>query len=108
MLELADTFEKVIKAYEWEEIVESDDVIEAISEFFLYMENLEPEKFQDCTKEFVRTIMRHRKILTDPEKEKLQKIAQNFQEKDFASTIWEELLTDENFDSLNFNIFSKL
>lgn len=108
MLELADTFEKVIKAYEWEELIESDDVIEAMSEFFLYMENLEPEKFQDCAKEFVRTVMRHRKVLTDPEKEKLQKIAQNFQEKDFASTIWEELLTDENFDSLNFNIFSTL
>ncbi len=108
MLELADTFEKVIKAYEWEEIIESDDVIEAMSEFFLYMENLESEKFQECAKEFVRTVMRHRKTLVESDKEKLQKIAQNFKEKDFASTIWEELLTDENFDSLNFNIFSTL
>lgn len=108
MLELADTFEKVIKAYEWEEIIESDDVIEAMSEFFLYMENLEPEKFQDCAKEFMRTVIRHRKSLSDSEKGKLQKITQNFKEKDFATTVWEELLTDENFDSLNFNIFSTL
>jgi hypothetical protein len=108
ILELADTFEKVIKAYEWEEILESDDVINDMSEFFLYLEKLDPDKFQDCAKEFVRTIMRHKKILSDPEKEKLQKIAQNFKEKDFASTIWEELLTDEHFDALNFNIFSTL
>ena len=52
--------------------------------------------------------MRHKKIITDDEKEKLQKIAQSFKEKDFASTIWEEFLTDENFDALNFNIFSTL
>jgi hypothetical protein len=108
ILELADTFEKVIKAYEWEEILESEDVIDDMSEFFLYLEKLDPEKFQDCAKEFVRTIMRHKKIISDPEKEKLRKIAQNFQEKDFASTIWEEILTDDNFDALNFNIFSTL
>ncbi|MGB6864620.1 MAG: hypothetical protein WBE11_02940, partial [Candidatus Aminicenantaceae bacterium] len=108
ILELADTFEKVIRAYELEEITESDDGVEAMSEFFRYLENLEPEKFQDCAKEFVRTIMRHKKILTDPETGKLKKIAQNFKEKDLASTIWEEILTDENFDSLNFNIFSTI
>lgn len=108
ILELADTFEKVIKAYELEEITESEDMIEALSEFFSYLENLEPEKFQDCAKEFVRTIMRHRKILADPETDKLKKITQNFKEKDLASTMWEEILTDENFDSLNFNIFSTL
>jgi len=34
--------------------------------------------------------------------------SQNFKEKDLASTLWEEILTDENFDSLNFNIFSTL
>ena len=78
ILELADTFEKVIKAYEWEEILESDDVINDMSEFFLYLEKLDPDKFQDCAKEFVRTIMKHKKILSDPEKEKLRKIAQNF------------------------------
>jgi hypothetical protein len=108
ILELADTFEKVIKAFELEEITESDDVVEAMSEFFSYLEKLNPEKFKECAKEFVRTIMRHRKILEDPESVKLEKIAQNFKEKDLASTIWEELLTDENFDSLNFNIFSTL
>jgi hypothetical protein len=108
ILELADSFEKVIKAFDLKEIIESDDVVEAMSEFFSYLEKLEPEKFQECAKEFVRTIMRHRTILEDPERVKLEKIAQNFKEKDLASTIWEEILTDEHFDSLNFNIFSTL
>jgi hypothetical protein len=108
MLELADSFEKVIKAYDLEEITESDDMIEAMSEFFTYLEDLEPEKFQDCAKEFVRTIIRHKKILSDPETEKLKKVALNFKDKDLASTIWEEILTDEHFDALNFNIFSRL
>jgi hypothetical protein len=52
--------------------------------------------------------MRHKKILTDSETEQLKKVAQNFKEKDLASTMWEEILTDENFDTLNFNIFSTL
>lgn len=108
MLELADTFEKVIKAYELEEITESDDMIEAMSEFFVYLEGLEPEKFQDCVKEFVRNIMRHKKVLSVAETEKLKRVTENFKEKDLASTLWEEILTDENFDTLNFNIFSTL
>jgi hypothetical protein len=108
MLELADSFEKVIKAYELEEISESDDVIEAMSDFFSYLEDLDPERFKECAKEFVRTIMRHKKILSDSEAKKLKKVTQNFKDKDLASTIWEEILTDENFDSLNFNIFSTL
>ncbi|MBN1225077.1 MAG: hypothetical protein JXB23_17645, partial [Candidatus Aminicenantes bacterium] len=108
ILELADTFEKVIKAYELDEITESDDVVESMSEFFAYLENLESEKFQDCAKEFIHTVMRNRKILSESESDKLEKISQNFKEKDLATTIWEEILTNENFDSLNFKIFSTL
>ncbi|MGD9347411.1 MAG: hypothetical protein PVH84_16215 [Candidatus Aminicenantes bacterium] len=108
MLELADSFEKVIKAYKLEEISESEDMVEAMSDFFTYLEDLEPEKYKDCAKEFVRTIMRHKKILSESEAEHLKKVTHNFKDKDLASTMWEEILTDENFDSLNFNIFSTL
>jgi hypothetical protein len=106
--ELADSFEKVIKAFETEDIVESGELIETLTEFFTQLEKIDSKKYRECAKEFVQTMMRSRKSFSEKGSQNLQKIARKFREKDLAATCWEEILTDESFDSLNFNIFTKL
>lgn len=106
--ELADSFEKVIKAFETEDIVESSELIETLSGFFTQLEKIDSKKYRECAKEFVQTMMRNRKSISEEGIKNLQKIASKFREKDMAATCWEEILTDDSFDSLNFNIFTKL
>ncbi len=106
--ELADTFEKVIKAFETEDIVENSELIETLSEFFAQLEKIDSRKYRECAKDFVQTITRNRKAISEEGIQNLQKLAHRFREKDMAATCWEEILTDDSFDSLNFNIFTKL
>lgn len=106
--ELADSFEKVIKAFDTEEIVESDELLETLSEFFFQLENIDEKRSQGCSKEFLQTILRSKKSFSETDFQSLKKVTGKFSEKDLAGTFWEELLTNENFDSLNLDIFSKL
>ncbi len=108
ILNLTESFEKVIKSFELEEIVENEEMVEALSGFFSQLEKLDAKQLQKCAKEFAQMIMRKKQSLSDPEGEKLNKICQKFKEKDLAATIWEEILTDDKFDALNFKIFSTL
>jgi len=106
--ELAASFEKVIKAFETEDIVENGELIENLNEFLGQLENIDTKKYRSCAKDFVQTLMRNRKSISEKGIQNLQKIAGRFREKDLAATFWEEILTDDGFDSLNFDIFSKL
>ena len=103
--ELADSFEKVIKAFETEDIVENSELVEILSEFFGQLEKVDSKKYRECAKEFVQTMMRNKKSLSEPASQNLRKITRNFRGKDMAGTFWEEILTDGNFDSLNLNIY---
>jgi hypothetical protein len=108
ILNLTESFEKVIKSFSLEEIVESDELIEALSGFFSHLDKIGAEQLRECAKEFMQTIMRKKQSLSDSDGEKLRKITRKFREKDLAATLWEEILTDDKFDALNFQIFSTL
>jgi hypothetical protein len=106
--ELADSFEKVIKAFETEDIVENGEFVENLGEFLDQLESIDTKKSRECAKDFVQTMMRNRKPISETGIQNLQKIAGKFKEKDLAATCLEEILTDDDFDSLNFDIFTKL
>jgi hypothetical protein len=106
--ELADSFEKVIKAFETDDIIESGELVETLSEFFTHLETIDDKKYRECAKEFVKTMMRSKKSLSETDSQNLQKIANKFRGKDMAGIFWEEILTDDSFDSLNLNIFATL
>jgi hypothetical protein len=106
--ELADSFEKVIKAFETNDIVESGELIETLSEFFSHLETIDEKKCRECAKEFVQTMMRSKKSFSETDSKNLQKITSKFRGKDMAGTFWEEILTDDSFASLNLDIFAKL
>ena len=106
--ELADSFEKVIKAFDTDDIVESGELIETLSEFFAHLETIDEKKYRECAKGFVQTMMRSKKSLSETDGQNLQKITSKFRGKNMAGTFWEEILTDASFDSLNLNIFTTL
>jgi hypothetical protein len=106
--ELSDSFEKVIKAFDTEEIIENEELIETLSEFFASLKNIDEKKSRECARDFLQTMLRSEKPLSESDCQNLQKITGKFSEKNLAGTFWEELLTNDSFDDLNFNTFTKL
>lgn len=106
--ELADSFEKVIKAFETNDIVEGGEMIDTLSEFFVRLETIDEQKHRECAKEFVQTMIRSKSSLTDVDGQNLQRITGKFRGKDLAGTFWEDILTVDSFSSHNVNIFARL
>jgi hypothetical protein len=105
--ELSKSFSKVIQAFDVMQIISEDKLIDIFSEYFRSLESVDKSKFHDCSKDFLKAFMEKKDELQHANIEKLTKITSYFQEKDFASSFWEEVLVDENFNTLEFNILSR-
>ncbi len=109
LMEVADSFEKVIKDFEPGEFLEDKEFSENFIRFFDYLKLNEENNYRKCAKNLVKTVVRKKEDIKDEEKLKnIKAIITGLKEEDLATSLWDELIHDDNFDSLSFSIFSKL
>ncbi|MGD9345657.1 MAG: hypothetical protein PVH84_07330 [Candidatus Aminicenantes bacterium] len=109
LMEVAGSFEKVIKDFEPEEFLEDKEFSENFIRFFDYLKVNEEENYRKCAKNLVRTVVKKKEDMKDEEKTKsIKAIITDLKEEDLANSLWDELISDDDFDSLSFSIFSKL
>ena len=109
LMEVADSFEKVIKDFEPGEFLEDKEFSENFIRFFDYLKLNEGKKYRKCAKNLIKTVVKKKDEIKDEEKLKnIKAIITDLKEEDLATSLWDELIYDDNFDSLSFGIFSKL
>ncbi len=108
IIELSKSFSRVIKAYSPQELLEKRDLTEGLAGFFTALEKANQSRFQECSKDYLRTVMSHKESWQDQDFARLLMVSSTFKEKDIATTFWEEILTNEKFDSLEFRVMTKL
>ena len=109
LMEVADSFEKVIKDFEPGEFLEDKEFSENFIRFFDYLKLNEEKKYRKCAKNLIKTVVKKKEDIRDEEKLKnIKAIITDLKEEDLATSLWDELIYDDNFDSLSFSIFSKL
>jgi len=105
---ITDNFEKVIPTYKAKEFLENEELLENINKLFQYLNKVQKESFQKCAKVLLKSLMKNKDIFQESKLDNLQTLFKDLPDEDFAWTLWEELSTDRDFDSLSFNIFSRL
>jgi hypothetical protein len=109
LMEVAGSFEKVIKDFEPGEFLEDKEFSENFIRFFDYLKLNEEQDYRKCAKNLVKTVVKKKEDIKDEEKLKsIRAIITDLKEEDLATSLWDELIYDDNFDSLSFSIFSKL
>ena len=109
LMEVADSFEKVIKDFEPGEFLEDKEFSENFIRFFDYLKVNEEKNYRKCAKNLVKTIVKKKEDIRDEEKlNSIKAIITELKEEDIATSLWDELIYDDSFDSLSFSIFSKL
>jgi hypothetical protein len=109
LMEVADSFEKVIKDFEPGEFLEDKEFSENFIRFFDYLKLNEEKNYRKCAKNLVKTVVKKKEDIKDEEKLKnIRAIITDLKEEDLATSLWDELIYDDSFDSLSFSIFSKL
>jgi hypothetical protein len=109
LMEVADSFENVIKDFEPGEFLEDKEFSENFIRFFDYLKLNEEKNYRKCAKSLVKTVVKNKEDIKDEEKlENIKAIITDLKEEDLATSLWDEMIYDDSFDSLSFSIFSKL
>jgi len=106
--QVAESFERIAGQLTPEDFTESEELPVNLGKLMSYMKRAQEERFHACAKILVKAFTKNKKMAQASRFEKLRVIFSEIGEEDFASTLWEEIATDVDFDTLSFSIFSKL
>jgi hypothetical protein len=106
--ELAGSFGKVVGKFNTEDLIQNEELHKNFAKFFQYLKTTSEEKHRVASKQLLKTIVSARKTPTESKFENLKLLISDLSEEDLASTLWEEILGNDKFDSLSFSIFSRL
>jgi len=106
--ELADNFEKVAAHFKAEDLVENEPLKTNIDKFLIQLKNMDKDKFRKCSKELLKSVIRNRDISREAKLDKIKKFFKELNSEDMASAILEEILSDDEFNVLSFQIFNDL
>ena len=106
--EVLANFEHVVSEFDIEEIEENLGAEGNFTVFFKYLKDNRSKDLQKCTKILIKSLIRNKSVNEEARFENLKKLLLDVDENDIASSFWEEVITDDNFDPLSFGIFSKL
>jgi hypothetical protein len=108
IIQAADSFDKIAHDFQVSDIFENADLSENFTRFFSYLKENEENKFKICAKKLLKSTLQSKDIAPESKLEKMQLLFSDLKEEDLASTILEEIITDTEFDSLSFSIFSRI
>ncbi len=106
--ELADNFEKVAAHLKTEDLIENEPFKINIDKFLIQLKNMDKDKFRKCSKELLKSVIRNREISREAKLDKIKKFFKELNSEDMASAILEEILSDDEFNVLSFQIFNDL
>jgi len=106
--QLAGSFEKVVGKFNTEDLIQNEELHKNFGKFFHYLKTTSEEKHRTCAKQLLKTVVAARKTPTESKFENLKLLISDLSEQDLASTLWEEIIGNDKFDSLSFSIFSRI
>ena len=106
--QLAGSFEKVVGKFNTEDLIQNEELHKNFAKFFGYLKSTSEEKHRTCAKQLLKTVAAARKTPTESKFENLKLLISDLTEEDLASTLWEEIIGNDKFDSLSFSIFSRI
>ena len=106
--QLAGSFEKVVGKFNTEDLIQNEELHKNFAKFFHFLKTTSQEKHRTCAKQLLRTVVAARKTPTESKFENLKLLISDLSEEDLASTLWEEIIGNDKFDSLSFSIFSRI
>ncbi len=105
---LAGSFGKVVGKFNTDDLIQNEELHKNFAKFFHYLKETSEEKHRVASKQLLKTIVSARKTPTESKFENLKLLIADLNEKDLASTLWEEIIGNDKFDSLSFSIFSRI
>lgn len=108
MAGIAESFERVIGKLDAGEFAVGGDMYKSFTRFFEYLKKNESSKYRSCARNLLKAFVTGRNSDSQTKIDNLRLLISDLKEEDLASTLWEEIVSNDQFDSLSFSVFSKL
>jgi len=106
--QLAGSFEKVVGRFNTEDLIQNEELHKNLIYFFRHLRETAQDKYSRCARELLKSLMAARKIPPDSKVENLKQALSSLSDQDLASTLWEEVIGNDKFDSMGFSIFARI
>ena len=106
--EFANNFETIITKFRAKELFEDEDLGKSVFNFLDYLKTKGKDKLYNCVKGLFKLALRDTNIPLDEKLDKIKIFLQDFETKDLADILFEEISRDEGFNFLSFKVFSQL
>ncbi|MDH5468694.1 MAG: hypothetical protein OEY25_14865, partial [Candidatus Aminicenantes bacterium] len=108
IIRFADNFESFLRDTDTEDLVENDEIKVNINKLFTQLKGREEDRLHKCSKDLLKSVIKSNSMSQKIESDNTQLLFKDLSNDDFASVLWEEISMDDNFNPLNFQIFSYL
>lgn len=106
--ELADNFKRIAGKLNLDDLTNDTELKNNICDFLGHLNSKEKDKFYSCAKELLGSILKEKGVTEEGKIQKLKDYFKDFNKDDTARALWEEISGDDNFNYLNFAVFSRL
>ncbi|MBP7216478.1 MAG: hypothetical protein KBA46_04250 [Candidatus Omnitrophica bacterium] len=103
---LADDFAGVLHSIDDRQMIENQPLQEQIADFLAALKAKDKARFELCAKEALRWVVTHALNLQGPNLKKISLLLRELQEDDFVEFLKDDILTNEKFDFLSFQLIS--
>ncbi len=108
IIEIADNFEKFVQHSNAKDFIEDKELKGNIDKLLAYLTRKEKGKFRKCSKDLLKSVVTSKELSQETRVEEMKTFFEDLSPEDLASTLVEEIFTDDNFNSLSFQLFSTL
>ncbi len=108
IIDVAESFDRVADKLNTAELVVDENMNRNFSRFFAHLKKNDSTKYRACARNLIKSFVTDKNVNPHAKLDNLRLLISDLNEEDLASTLWEEIISDEGFDSLSFSIFSKL
>ena len=106
--ELADNFGSIISKFKAKDLFEDDELRKGLHNFLDYLKNKEKNKFNNCSKELLKHILKDKNVSIDTSLDKAQLLFKDLDNNSLAEALWDQISNNDAFNYSSFQLFSQL
>lgn len=103
-----ENFPKVVNDLTSEDLLDNPQLHQNLKKLFNYLQGNQKDKYNQCTKDLVKSVIKNKGISPDSDLNNIKSLLTELNQEELASVLKEKILTEPEFDSFSFTLFTKL
>lgn len=104
----ADNFKEIIGKFKAKDLLIDDELRQNIYNFLAYLKDKEKDKFNNCSKELLRFVLKGKNISGEDKLDKIKAFFQDLNTDDLSEVLLNGITKEEGFNYFSFQLFSQL